>query len=104
MRVKIRLKTELLAIHVLDAELLSGGRRPRLSEPGDRATSPVSNKLSGSSYVWDVGGAFLIKMNLVFCWLQGGRNLLAGHTLQASKPDCRRPTAPPHLMSTLHKR
>jgi hypothetical protein len=30
-----------------------------------------------------------------FCWLQGGRNLLAGHTQQPSELDCRRPTAPP---------
>jgi hypothetical protein len=30
----------------------------------------------------------------MFFLLQGGRNLLAGHTLQSSEPDCRRPAAP----------
>jgi hypothetical protein len=33
---------------------------------------------------------------MFFRWLQGGRNLLAGHTLQSSELDCRRPAAPPH--------
>jgi hypothetical protein len=31
----------------------------------------------------------------LFCWLQGGQNLLAGHTQQPSELDCQRPTAPP---------
>jgi hypothetical protein len=34
-------------------------------------------------------------MSGIFCWLQGGQNLLDGHTQQPSEPDCRRPTAPP---------
>jgi hypothetical protein len=61
--------------------------RERLSQQHDSAVVVCKLSLSALRHMLPYGLCF-------FCWLQEGRNLLAGHTQQPSEPDCRRPTAP----------
>jgi hypothetical protein len=81
--------------------LRAGATQPPALAQHDRVVHPC-RFLADVSYC-----AVALDMSLIiFCWLQGGQNLLAGHTQQPSEPDCRRPMAPPppvrHACFTLH--